>query len=122
MRWIGLVLMLVIVLGLIAFVAYYNLGPKPIEANSVRYTKLSDHSMEMTIQVDRDQPQQASVCVVRVRAMNGLETGRREVLVPAGQGSVRTVVQSTRPPVTASVVGCSYNVPSYMSTEAPPLE
>lgn len=120
LRWVAFAILVAIVLGLIGFVTYYNLGPKPIEADSVSYQRLTEHSMEMTVRVDRDEPGRASVCVVRVRSFNGLETGRKEVLFAAGRSSVRTVVQSTRPPVTASVVGCSYNVPSYLSTQERP--
>lgn len=121
-RWIAFIVMVVLLLGLVAFITYYNLGPKPIEANRTTYHQLPGNAMEVTMRVHRDEPDRASVCLVRVRSIDGLETGRREVLVPPGQGSVRTVVQSTRPPVTASVVGCSYNIPSYLSTGERPKE
>lgn len=121
-RWIAFTVMVIILLGLVAFITYYNLGPKPIEANRTTFNKLPGNAMEMTMRVHRDEPDRASVCVVRVRSKNGLETGRREVLVPPGQDSVSTVIQSTRPPVTASVVGCSYNIPAYLSTGERPKE
>lgn len=113
---------MVLVLGLVAFVTYYNLGPKPIEADRTSFEQLPGDALELHMNVRRDDPDQAGVCVVRVRSIDGLETGRREVFVPAGVDSVSTVIKSTQPPVTASVVGCSYNIPPYMSTPQRSME
>lgn len=112
----------VLVGGVIAFIAYRNLGSTPIEASRTTFRQLPGNALELTISVERDEPQRAGVCVVRVRSIKGVETGRREVLLPPGAESVTTVVKSTEPPVTASVVGCTYNVPPYMSTLQRPME
>ncbi len=57
------------------------------------------------------------VCIVRARAIDGSETGRREVLVgPSDQRVVQvtTLVKSTRKPVVGDVYGCGTDVPSYL--------
>ena len=88
------------------------------------YQSLPDNRMRFAFDVSRDEPGQPVVCVVRVREINGTETGRREVLVPAGASPqrVETVITGSAEPVTADVFGCSYQVPEYLSTEERPTE
>ncbi|WUL63955.1 DUF4307 domain-containing protein [Amycolatopsis sp. NBC_00345] len=116
-RWLFTVVA-VVVSCVIAWVAYVNLGDAPIDAERVAFEDRPGNAMEITINVTRDDPGKAGVCVVRVRDRAGAESGRREVLVPAGAGhsTVSTVVKSIGPPVTADVYGCSYEIPRYMST------
>lgn len=98
------------------YVGYRNLGSAPIEAQRLGFTELPGNSMEITIGVTRDDPDRAGVCIVTVRAISGLETGRREVLVPPEETEISAVIRSSERPVTADVFGCSYDVPSYMSS------
>jgi hypothetical protein len=116
-RWLFTVIAVVVSCG-IAWVAYVNLGAAPIDAERVAFENRPGNAMEITINVTRDQPDKAGVCVVRVRDRAGAESGRREVLVPAGAGHSRVsvVVKSIGMPVTADVYGCSYDIPRYMST------
>ncbi|SES12017.1 DUF4307 domain-containing protein [Actinokineospora terrae] len=116
-----------VILGLaagivVAFLGYKNLGTAPIEAERTGFSEEPGNRMRMTFDVTRTTPEQAAVCVVRVRGINGDETGRKEVYIAPGQASVRmtTVIASSGEPVTADVFGCSYQVPSYLSTTAPP--
>jgi len=56
-------------------------------------------------------------CIVRVRAKDGSETGRREVLVPpSAQATVQvtTTVKSSQPPAMADIYGCGTDVPGYL--------
>lgn len=110
------VTMCVLLGGMIAWIAYQNLGSAPIETNRASFRQLPGNALEFTFTVQRDQPQNDAVCIVRVRSEQGVETGRREVLVPPGDTTITTVIKSTKPPVTANVVGCSYDIPNYMST------
>jgi hypothetical protein len=53
----------------------------------------------------------------RPRAIDGSETGRREVLVPPSSQdtvNITTTVKSTRPPVVGDVYGCGMDVPGYL--------
>lgn len=105
-----------VVASVVAYLGYVNIGSAPIEANRTTFDELPGNAMRMTFQVTRDDPDKAAVCVVRVRSLDGTETGRREVLVPpAGNGHpVSAVIRATDRPVTAEVFGCTYDVPGYM--------
>jgi hypothetical protein len=108
----------------VAFVAYRNLGSTPIDSQRTGFEVLDGSSVRISIDVVRDEPGRPAVCVVRARVRDGSEGGRKEVLVPPGRSStsLSTVIKSSSDPVTADVVGCSYQVPPYLSTEAPPTE
>jgi hypothetical protein len=108
----------VLVGSVIAWVGYRNLGTKPVEAKQTAFQVLGDSSVEITFEVVRQTPEQAVVCIVRARSEDGDESGRREVLVPAGAGTVyeTTVLKTSKVPVTGEVFGCSYQVPEYLST------
>lgn len=107
----------IVAAGALAFVAYQNLGSAPIEAERRLFSEVPGDAMEMTLDVTRDDDSRPGVCIVRVRDLGGAESGRREVLVPPGTGSVTTVIQSRGKPVTADVFGCSYDVPDYLSSK-----
>ncbi|CAM4069171.1 DUF4307 domain-containing protein [Kibdelosporangium persicum] len=106
----------------IAFVAYRNLGSAPITAESTSFSEAGPDSVKITFTVTRDEPGRDAVCVVRARVRDGSEGGRKEVLIPAGQSTISSVIKSSGEPVTADVFGCSYQVPPYLSTEARPTE
>jgi hypothetical protein len=108
----------------IAYVGYTNLGSPPIDAQRTGYSIVDKSTIKITFDVIRDSPERAAVCVVRARVIDGSEGGRKEVLVPPGGSSimVSTTIKSSGEPVTADVFGCSYQVPAYLSTEAPPTE
>lgn len=101
--------------GAAAYVGYRNLGDAPIEAQRVGFVERPGNAMEITIDVTRNDPGRAAVCIVSVRDISGAESGRRETYVAPGEERVSTVVRSVGQPVTADVFGCSYNVPEYMS-------
>ena len=102
----------------VAVIGYRNLGPPPIEGRQTAFRVLDDGAVEITFQVVREQPQRPAVCIVRARSIDGDETGRKEVLVPAGEPSVlaSTVLRTSRRPVTGEVFGCSYEVPPYLES------
>jgi len=52
------------------------------------------------------------------RDKTGNESGRKELLIPAGAKYSRmsTTIKSIGQPVTADVYGCSYDIPPYLST------
>ncbi|MGM1063407.1 DUF4307 domain-containing protein [Saccharothrix sp. Mg75] len=116
-RW-SLPVIAVLIGGVIAWVGYRNLGTMPVEAKQTAFTVRDDSTVEVTFEVVRETPEDAVVCIVRARSEDGDESGRREVLVPPGPGTVRqtTVLKTSKPPVTGEVFGCSYQVPAYLST------
>ena len=118
-RWrVWVIALIAIVAGSVAaYVGYSNLAAAPIEAQRLSFDELPNNGMEITLDVRRDDPQRPAVCIVRVRALNGTESGRREVLVPPGDTVISATIQSIGRPVTADVFGCSYDVPAYLSSQ-----
>ncbi|MDX3190899.1 DUF4307 domain-containing protein [Streptomyces sp. MN03-5084-2B] len=116
-RWLFLAIAL-LVSGLIAWVAYVNLGSAPIDAERIAFSAKPGNAMEITLNVTRDDNNRPGVCVVRVRDKTGAESGRKELLIPAGARYSRmtTTIKSIGEPVTADVFGCSYDIPRYLST------
>lgn len=108
--------------GAVTYLAYTNLGSAAIETERTGFVNLPDNAMRMSFTVTRDHPDQAAVCIVRVRGRDGSESGRKEVLIPPGGSptAVETIIRSTVEPVTADVFGCSYQVPEYLSTGTRP--
>jgi len=101
----------------VALVAYRNLGSPPISAESTGFSLDSDSAVTVTFTVTRDEPGKPAVCILRALSLDGSETGRREVYIPPGAGSLGSYVgtiRTSQPPVTGNVFGCSYTVPSYL--------
>jgi len=112
----------VVVGGVIAYLAYTNLGSAPIETERTSYSNLPGNTMQMSFTITRDHPDRPAVCIVRVRGRDGAEGGRKEVFIPPGgtTTSATTIIRSTTEPVVADVFGCSYQVPPYLSTPTRP--
>lgn len=111
-----------VVSGVVAWIAYQNLGTAPIETQATSFVNLPDDRMKLTFDITRDSPERPAVCIVRARVLDGSEGGRKEVYIPPGAGTMtmNTVITSSGEPVTAEVFGCSYQVPAYLSTHMPP--
>lgn len=101
----------------IAVIGYQRLGTSAVSGSLAGYRVIDDETASVTISVTRSDPSQPVDCIVRVRAKDGSETGRREVLVPPStQGTVQvtTTLKSSKPPVMADIYGCGTSVPSYL--------
>ena len=118
-RWIVIGLtVLVLVTGVaVAIIASSRFGSGDVKGELGGYSLVDDKTVSVTISVTRDDPSRPVVCIVRARSIDGSETGRREVLVPASTQAtvqVTTVVKSSRPSVVGDVYGCGTDVPSYL--------
>lgn len=100
----------------VAVVGYRNLGEAPVQGKAVGFELLEPNAVALRFEVVRVHPDRPAVCIVRARSRDGEETGRKEVYVPPASGPVglNTVIQTSRPPVTADVYGCSLQVPGYL--------
>jgi Domain of unknown function (DUF4307) len=101
----------------VALVGYQRLGTSDVAGSLAGYRLIDDETASVTISVTRSDPSRPVDCIVRVRAKDGTETGRREVLVPpsgAATVQVTTTVKSSRPPVMADIYGCGTDVPGYL--------
>ncbi len=110
--------LLVVAAGLVvAVVGYQRLGTGDVTGSLAGYQVIDNETASVTISVTRSDPSRPVDCIVRVRAADGSETGRREVLVPpsvAATVQVTTTVKSSKPPRMADIYGCGTDVPSYL--------
>ncbi|MCV7170610.1 DUF4307 domain-containing protein [Mycobacterium manitobense] len=118
-RWLGVAALAgALVVGVIvALVAFARFGSNEVEGELSAYRLIDDETVEVTIGVTRPDPSLPAVCIVRARAKDGGETGRREVLIlPSSQATVQvtTIVKSTRTPAVGDVYGCGTDVPPYL--------
>ncbi|MDI2031852.1 DUF4307 domain-containing protein [Saccharopolyspora sp. TS4A08] len=121
LRWALVAVVLLVLVG-VSVVGYRNLGSAPIEGKQVAFEIIDDHSVRITLEVQRDDPRRPADCVVRGRAKSGEEVGRREVLIHPANGVTRqdTVLRTSAPAGVGEVYGCTYNVPEYLSTHTRP--
>jgi Domain of unknown function (DUF4307) len=114
---IGLTILIVLAGVALAMVAFQRLGTAPVKGELSSYKLLDNETVGITISVTRENPAQPVVCIVRARALDGSESGRRELLVAPSTArtvQVSTVVKSTKPPVVGDVYGCGTDVPAYL--------
>ena len=71
--------------AVVAVIGYQRLGRSDVEGTLAGYRLIDPETVSVTISVTRLDPSRPVDCIVRVRAKDGSETGRREVLVPPGQ-------------------------------------
>ncbi len=109
---------LAVVAGIgVAVVGYQRLGTSSVSGSLAGYRVIDDETASVTISVTRSDPSRPVDCIVRVKAADGSETGRREVLVPPATQStvqVTTTVKSSQRPVMADIYGCGADVPGYL--------
>lgn len=101
----------------IAVVGYQRIGTSAVSGTLAGYQVIDDETASVTISVTRSDPSRPVDCIVRVRAKDGSETGRREVLVPPSTQhtvQVTTTLKSSKPPVMADIYGCGTEVPRYL--------
>ena len=87
---IGLAVLVVAAGVVVAVIGYQRLGTSDVAGSLAGYQVIDNETASVTISVTRSDPSRPVDCIVRVRAKDGSETGRREVLVPpsdAGHGA-----------------------------------
>lgn len=100
-----------------AALAYQRFARVDVKGESAAFTVVNDHTVSITISVTRKDPAVPVVCIVRARARDGAETGRREILVGPSEHTtvqVTTTVESYRPPAVGDIYGCGTDVPGYL--------
>jgi hypothetical protein len=114
---IGLAVLVVAAGLVVAVIGYQRLGTSDVAGSLAGYQVIDNETVSVTISVTRSDPSRPVDCIVRVRAKDGSETGRREVLVPPSDQAtvqVTTTVKSFRPPAMADIYGCGTDVPGYL--------
>jgi hypothetical protein len=101
----------------VAVIGYQRLGRSDVNGTLAGYRLIDGQTVSVTISVTRKDPSRPVDCIVRVRAKDGSETGRREVLVgPSTQATVQvtTIVKSSKPAAVGDIYGCGTDVPGYL--------
>lgn len=117
-RWFIALSIVVVAAGVaLALIVYQRLGRGDVEGTLAGYRLIDSQTVSVTISVTRKDPSRPVDCIVRVRAKDGSETGRREVLVPPSTQAtvqVTTVLKSSKPAVVGDIYGCGTDVPGYL--------
>jgi hypothetical protein len=117
-RWFIALSVMAVAAGVaLALIAYQRLGRGDVEGTLAGYRLIDNQTVSVTISVTRKDPSRPVDCIVRVRARDGSETGRREVLVPPSKQAtvqVTTVLKSSKPAVVGDIYGCGTDVPGYL--------
>lgn len=101
----------------VAVIGYRRLGTNEVTGELAAYQVIDDATVSVTISVTRSDPSRPVDCIVRVRAKDGSETGRREVLVGPSDATtiqVTATLKSSKPPMMGDVYGCGTEVPGYL--------
>ena len=101
----------------LALSAYQRFVNVDVEGKTAAFEVLDDRTVAVTISVTRKDPSRPVVCIVRSRAKDGVETGRREVLVPSSDSKtvqVKTTVSSFKRAFVGDVYGCGLDIPGYL--------
>ncbi|MBD0862057.1 DUF4307 domain-containing protein [Gordonia sp. zg691] len=121
-RWFVALSVLVVAAGVtLAAIGYSKFGTSDVSGDATGYEILDDSTVAVQFTVERSDPTQPAACVVRGRSRDGSETGRREVLIPAGSAErigFRAEITTSKPPVIGEVFGCTTDVPAYLRPSA----
>lgn len=117
-RWFYAATITVVVLGVvIAWFGYKQFADPDVSGEATAHEIISSDTVNVQYTVNRADPSNAVACVVRARAQDGSEVGRREVIVPPGdqtQVGANTEVHTSEPAVIGEVFGCTTDVPPYL--------
>jgi hypothetical protein len=100
---------LVVLAGLaVAWVGYRNLGPRPIEGQTVAAHVVDDRTMSVTFSMTRRDPSRPVSCEVRVTDKHGIVVGSQTVTLAPGPADTSTTVQvhTSARPVAGELASC----------------
>lgn len=103
----------------VAVLGFQRIATAEVKGELYGYEVLDNQTVSVKFSVTRSDPSRPAACIVRVRAVDGSETGRREVLIPPSDSAtvqVTTIVKSSQQPVMGDVYGCGSDVPGYLQS------
>ncbi|MXP22984.1 DUF4307 domain-containing protein [Gordonia sp. HNM0687] len=122
-NWFIALSVLVVAAGIgLAVLGYSRFASPDVSGEATGYDIVDQSTVVVQFTVTRADPGRPVACVVRGRSIDGDETGRREILIPAGsqtQVGIRTEVATSKPPVIGEVFGCTADVPAYLTESTP---
>ncbi len=120
-RWFLVLTGVVLAAGVIvALLGFQKFGSPDVAGEGTGYFITGPRTVDVQFTVSRNDPTRPVACIIRSRAKDGSEIGRREVLIPASTAprvGVRAAVQTTDRPATGEVYGCGPTVPPYLTAE-----
>lgn len=120
---IAVIMVLALVVGGVFLVRYIqNRTTIPVEISMVSYERQNDNLMRIWVDVTRDDVTEPSYCIVTALNYSMAESGRREVILPAGGETASRIavdIPTREYSVSGSVYGCSVNIPPYMDVDNP---
>ncbi|GAB08859.1 hypothetical protein GOARA_021_00960 [Gordonia araii NBRC 100433] len=120
-RWFLVLTGLVLAAGLgLAILGFQKFGNPDVSGEGTGFFITGPTTVDVQFTVNRSDPTLPVACVVKARAKDGSEVGRREVLVEGGtapQVGVRATVHTSARPVIGEVFGCGPTVPPYLTSK-----
>ncbi|OMC05683.1 hypothetical protein A5735_04985 [Mycolicibacter heraklionensis] len=116
---IALAALAIATVAALVVVGYQRFATAEVKGELYGFEVLDDQTVSVKFSVTRSDPSRPAACIVRVRSLDGSETGRREVLIPPSESAtvqVTTTVRSSQPPVMGDVYGCGSDIPSYLKS------
>lgn len=122
-NWSGKVIAALAVVMIIALVIAFVQFMQRREGETVTgqmgaFERIDDDTFQMDVDVTRENPEEATYCIVTALDYSHAEVGRREILVePSSDTVVRitTQIPTREPAVSGGVYGCSTTIPSHMN-------
>lgn len=113
---IGMVIFL-IAAGIVVYQYYQKVQSVTVSATTANFKRTDDRTLNVDVDVNRDDPNVRSYCIVTAMNYDKAEIGRREFVIEPGGNKVQRFnvdIPSRDVPVAAKIYGCSTEVPKYL--------
>lgn len=104
--------------GVVIYQYYQKVAAVTVSATTANFERVDDHTLNVEVDVNRDDPNKRSYCIVSAMNYEKAEVGRREFVIEPGGNQVQRMkvdIPSRDVPVAAKVYGCSTDLPSYLN-------
>ncbi len=103
----------------VAFVRFMDQREaQTVTATMGAFERIDESSFQLDVDVTRDNPEEATYCIVTALDYSHAEVGRREILIEPGTETVvrvTTLIPTREAAVSGGIYGCSTNIPSHMN-------
>ncbi|WP_246846950.1 DUF4307 domain-containing protein [Corynebacterium sp. sy039] len=92
-------------------------GDATVQGKTGTVERIDDRTFRLGADITRTKLNEPTYCIVKALNYDMAEVGRREVVIPAGGKKLERVnvdITTTEPAVSATVYGCSENIPFYL--------
>ncbi|AKK02746.1 DUF4307 domain-containing protein [Corynebacterium epidermidicanis] len=113
---IGAIIFL-IAAGVVVYQYYQKVTSITVSATTANFVRVDDRTLNVEVDVNRDDVDVASYCIVTAMNYDKAEIGRREFVIEPGGNKVQRFkvdIPTRDLPVAAKVYGCATEMPSYL--------